>query len=175
MNLAQGDNQSVQGFLARTGWREPVRSTVHSCVLVTVILLGYLRSRRAYRDGQRLAAAVIVGAMVVLVSPISWSHHQTTLVLAAGCAVSVVSAAVTRLWSGLVLLLVTVPFSLVLSKVWPAGQMLTDSVLVVLALSIVCLVPFRTPVSTRRAAAHPRPDDVLTPATLQPSKADVSA
>lgn len=163
VNLAQGDNQSIQGFLARVGWEEPLRSTVLICLLVTVGVLGYLRSRQAYLEGQRLASAVIVGAMVVLVSPISWSHHQTLLVVAAACTVSAASHTVNRIWSFLVLLLGTVPFSLVLSRVWPAGRLLTDNVVFVLALLIVCVMPFRSSSSARSAARGARLEGAGTP------------
>jgi len=156
VNLAQSDNQSLHGFLARIGWDEPTRTAVLACGLVTVTVLGYLRSRRAYLDGERLAAAVIVGALVVLVSPISWSHHQTMLAVAAACVVSGTSRVRNRTWSAAVLLLVTIPFQVLLNRAWPAGQLLTDSILTVLALVVACVIPFRSAVPAPRPDPQPR-------------------
>ena len=55
-------------------------------------------------------------------------------------------------------MLVLVPFSLVLSPMWPAGQLVTDNVLVVLALLIVCVVPFGSapPARSPVPSAQPR-------------------
>jgi alpha-1,2-mannosyltransferase len=157
INLAQSDNQSVHGFLARVGWEEPIRTVALACGVVTVVAMGYLRSRRAYLDGQRLAAAVIVGALVVLVSPISWSHHQTMLAVAAACAVSSTSRTLNRVWSTAVLLLVAVPFPVLLNRAWPAGQLITDSVLMVLALLVACVIPFRPGQPVDRADGRSQP------------------
>jgi alpha-1,2-mannosyltransferase len=166
VNLAQFDNASLQGLLARL----EVVGSVPAAVLVLgcglVALLAYRRSRRLYASGQLLAGAVVVGAMAVLVSPVSWSHHQTTLVLAGLCLVSSRSAGANRLWAAVVFALMFLPLQLVGHRWWPAADVVTDNLVVLLALLVACVLPFRT------AAVGPgrgEPGDLATGRPSRPS------
>ena len=143
VNLAQADNASLQGLLARLDIAGLARATVLVIGVPAVALLAYRRSRMAYQSGEVLTGAVIVGAMAVVVSPVSWSHHQTWLVLAGLCALSYRSAVVLGVWTALVCLLVVLPFQVVLHRAWPAANPVTDNIIVLLALAVACALPFR--------------------------------
>jgi alpha-1,2-mannosyltransferase len=144
VNLAQFDNASLQGLLARLEVVGPVRAAVLVVGGGLVALLAYRRSRRLYASGELLAGAVVVGAMAVLVSPVSWSHHQTTLVLAGLCLVSSRSTGANRLWVAVVFALMFLPLQLVGHRWWPAADVVTDNLVVLLAVLVACVVPFRT-------------------------------
>jgi alpha-1,2-mannosyltransferase len=151
VNLAQFDNASLQGLLARLEVVGSARSAVLvlGCGLVT--LLAYRRGRRLYASGEVLAGAVVVGAMAVLVSPVSWSHHQTTLVLAGLCLVSSRSGAANRLWVAVIFALMFLPLQVVGHRVWPEADLVTDNLVVLLALLVACVLPFRAaPVDSER-------------------------
>ena len=143
VNLAQWDNESFRGLLARLHWAGGGSTLVLAALTVIVTVLGYVRSQRAYRNGLVLPGAVIIGATTVLVSPISWNHHQTLLVLAAACVISGTSKWANIAWSTAVYLLMTLPFQGFLDRRWPAGHLLTDDAVLCLALLITCGIPFK--------------------------------
>lgn len=67
-------NQSLLGIVQRTvddRWVGPV----WALLALGVLTLGFLRVRRAYDDGDVLAALAITGLIGCLLSPISWFHH----------------------------------------------------------------------------------------------------
>lgn len=153
VDLGQADNASLVGLLTRTGWSADVTTVVLVPLTLLVVVAGYLRARDAYRRGQTLAGAVVVGAVVVLVSPISWSHHQVLLVLAAACVVGTgrrdpgtrsagSAAGWSAGWSVGVVLLTGTGVQAVLLHLWSPGPVLRESG-VLLALAIACAVPFR--------------------------------
>ena len=78
VQLSQLDNQSLRGFLARAGWSSPARAPL-VVALAVLALIAYRGACDLHRQGRALEAAIVVGALAVLVSPISWSHHQTVL------------------------------------------------------------------------------------------------
>lgn len=67
-------NQSLLGMVQRTVDERWV-GAVWLLVVAGVIAWGFVRVRRAYDDGDVLAALAITGLMGCLVSPISWFHH----------------------------------------------------------------------------------------------------
>lgn len=74
-------NKSLLGLLAR---HLPAGAGLAWLVVaVAVAGLAYWRASRHVRDGDPLVATLVVGALSVAVSPISWPHHQLWLVLAA--------------------------------------------------------------------------------------------
>lgn len=66
-------NQSLNGFIARSGLPEPRWWWLAACLAAAG--LGLARARRAHRVGDLRTAAVLVGMVMLLVSPISWLHH----------------------------------------------------------------------------------------------------
>jgi alpha-1,2-mannosyltransferase len=75
-------NQSLWGTLHRAFGGSG--QNVWLVAIVAVIILGLVRARTAEHNGQRLAAATLVGLTSVLVSPVSWLHHGVWLVPAVG-------------------------------------------------------------------------------------------
>ena len=143
VDLAQPDNQSLTGLLARLGWTGGGSSAVLLVLTLLVTTLGYARSRRAYAAGDALAGAVIVGAMVVLVSPISWNHHQSLLVVAAACPLAA-GRLLRRAWPLVVWCLMSVPVQALLLWSRPSPRPLLDNLVLVLAVLLACALPLWT-------------------------------
>jgi alpha-1,2-mannosyltransferase len=72
-------NQSLNAALLRLGMPETPRAAIALLAGGAIVLLAMHRARRH----DWLAATVIVGAASVVFSPVSWTHHQIWLVLAA--------------------------------------------------------------------------------------------
>jgi Glycosyltransferase family 87 len=138
-NLASTGNQSINGMLLRAG----VSSTAVWALLAGVVLvLGLVRAGRAARNGHPLVGLAIAGAAGVAASPVSWTHHQIWLVLAAAgtvvgrhlgrtskAALVGTRPVVRRAWTVIVLLIMIVPWGL-------------DNLRGPLAVAAACLVPF---------------------------------
>lgn len=139
--LAQTDNQSVHGLLARTAPPGPVATAVVVGVGVLVPLAAYARSVRLHRAGLALPAAVVVGAMAVVVSPVSWSHHQVPLVLAAACAVAG-PRGFSVAWSLAVTAVTALPLPFLVGSLTGPVRLLADNAGLLLALLLCCVVPF---------------------------------
>ncbi|MEV1143855.1 glycosyltransferase family 87 protein [Micromonospora sp. NPDC049799] len=76
--LAFVSNQSLQGVVARLNPQEP--STLVWLVLVVATLaLWVWRSRRAAAAGDEAAGLALTGAVMCLVSPVTWVHHLVWL------------------------------------------------------------------------------------------------
>ncbi|MFJ4537205.1 glycosyltransferase 87 family protein [Streptomyces tibetensis] len=69
-------NQSVQGILARLGETD---RTVWAVVVLSVLGVWGLRTRRAVAAGDWTAAFALTGLAACLVSPITWVHHLVWL------------------------------------------------------------------------------------------------
>ncbi|MFT4110380.1 glycosyltransferase 87 family protein [Propionicimonas sp.] len=76
-------NKSLLGLLARQLPDGAPVTVVWLAVAVAVAALAYWRASRSFADGDLLAATLVVGALSVALSPISWPHHQLWLVFAA--------------------------------------------------------------------------------------------
>jgi alpha-1,2-mannosyltransferase len=74
-------NQSVHGWLVRSGWSEPL---LWAFLVGVLLFIGLGRARVAHTAGDELAAATIIGLTALLVSPVSWIHHGVWIVPAAG-------------------------------------------------------------------------------------------
>ncbi|GAA1241013.1 hypothetical protein GCM10009657_16030 [Oryzihumus leptocrescens] len=81
-DLSLGGNQSLQGVLLRSGATEP--ATLHAlwvALSICIAILSFYRARVIALESRVLATCVI-GCAGLLVSPVSWSHHQVWTVLA---------------------------------------------------------------------------------------------
>ena len=124
-NLASSGNQSINGMLLRAG----VSSTALWALLAVVVLgVGLIRAGRAARNGYPLVGLAIAGAAGVAASPVSWTHHQIWLVLAAAGTVGT-RPAVRWAWVAIVLIVMTLPWGV-------------DNLRGPLAVAVACLVPF---------------------------------
>ncbi|GAA2633059.1 hypothetical protein GCM10010411_84390 [Actinomadura fulvescens] len=81
-DLSAGGNQSVNGALLRLGVLEPVKSAAWLLYAGGLAWAALLWGRRLYADGRVAEAVVTVGCATLVVSPVSWTHHQVWLVLA---------------------------------------------------------------------------------------------
>ncbi|GIF15141.1 glycosyltransferase 87 family protein [Actinoplanes teichomyceticus] len=106
-NIATGGNQSLNGAMLRWGLPEGAR-TAAAVIGLIVVAVALYRASLAYRQNRLLLAAVTVGAAGLVLSPVSWTHHQVWLVLGALLVVGA-SRALMIGWSVLVLLVMIVP------------------------------------------------------------------
>jgi alpha-1,2-mannosyltransferase len=140
-NIATGGNQSLNGALLRWDAPDAVRVALVATVGLAVVVLALVRAVRAQRNGEPLAAVVMVGAAGLVFSPVSWTHHQVWLVLAALLPVAVGSTrtglrrAVTYGWPALVLVVMVLP-------VTSLGGAVAGNARLWLAVAVAALVPF---------------------------------
>lgn len=76
-------NKSLMGLLARLGASGHLLLLLWLALGLSVAALSLFQARRHHVRGENFEAALVIGALSVVVSPISWSHHQTWAVLAA--------------------------------------------------------------------------------------------
>jgi alpha-1,2-mannosyltransferase len=67
-------NQSLYGIALRLS-DGPVGKGIYLLAAVLVLVVGVAHARTAYRRGDLVAAAVLIGLVGICVSPISWIHH----------------------------------------------------------------------------------------------------
>ncbi|MFV2109305.1 glycosyltransferase 87 family protein [Micromonospora sp. LOL_015] len=139
-NIVSIGNQSLNAVLLRFDVADDARTLVVGGLGLLVVGLAFYRAVRASRRGWNLAAAVIVGAAGLVISPVSWTHHQIWLVFAALCAVSV-NRKYNAAWSMLVAFMMIAPVTSV------GGDLLGDAVVgnlrFGLAVAVACFVPLQ--------------------------------
>jgi alpha-1,2-mannosyltransferase len=94
-------NQSVQSVLARAGLFGPLATLLWIVLSVGVLALAAKGMSRAFESGQAAPALVLNASAVLLISPISWTHHWVWIVPALMCLVALAWRA--RIWTPLVL------------------------------------------------------------------------
>ncbi len=157
-NIATGGNQSLNGALLRWDVPETARTLVMALVGGAVVVFALVRAVRAARNQRPLAAAVMVGAAGLVLSPVSWTHHQVWLVLAALVAVSDRPRR-NLVWAGVVLAVMVLPVTSVGASL--SGSAVTGNARLWLAIAVAAVLPF---VAVRRpdtpsltdAGAHSR-------------------
>lgn len=75
-------NKSFLGLLSHLGLSGPGRTTLWLAVSLLVVVIGLWQARRSYTGNAALAAAITVGFVATVISPISWPHHLVWLPLA---------------------------------------------------------------------------------------------
>src|SRR6266498_798033 len=134
-------NQSFNGALMRLGITDPARSLTVLVVAGVVAAVALRRAGHLGRNGDWLSATVVAGAASIVVSPVSWTHHQVWLVMAPLLPVRG-SAWVQRAWSAAVLAVMCLPVTALGPPVWSNARMLT-------AIGVACLLPIQS-----RPVAH---------------------
>ena len=79
--LATVQNKSIAGWLSRWDIGGAAQSAIWIVLAMLVLALALWQARRQYRAGSLVGATLIVGCASVAVSPVSWPHHQTWIVL----------------------------------------------------------------------------------------------
>ena len=135
--LTSVGNQSLNGALLRYGLAAPVRSAAVLMIGGVVVLLALWRAARLAHGGDWRAAVVIVGAASIVFSPVSWTHHQVWLVLAALLPVRG-PGWLRRGWPVLVLAVMVLPVTALGPPLWSNARLL-------LAVGAAALVPLARP------------------------------
>ncbi|WP_250002564.1 glycosyltransferase 87 family protein [Actinoplanes sp. M2I2] len=129
-------NQSLNGALLRLGIAAEARSTLVVAIGGTLAAVALIRAVGLARRSDWLAALTVTGAASVILSPVSWTHHQVWLVLAA--LLPVAGPAWARAaWRMCVLAVMILP-------VTALGPPLFSESRLVLAVAVAALVPLAT-------------------------------
>jgi alpha-1,2-mannosyltransferase len=161
-HITTGGNQSLNGALLRWELPEAARAALVGSIGLAVVALAMWRAVRAHRNDRPLAAVVIVGAAGLVVSPVSWTHHQVWLVLAALLAVSP-RRWLSLLWAGTVAVVMIAPVTSV-----AAGVPIIEDARLLLAIAVACAVPF---VAVRRRPQPGAAGAVVETAAVEPAAA----
>jgi alpha-1,2-mannosyltransferase len=138
-NITSGGNQSLNGALLRLGVADDTRSAVVVLLGGIVVLVALWRAAHAARAGHLLAAVVIVGASGLVFSPVSWTHHQIWLILAAAVPLSCGMRG-NRIWAAAVAVLMIAPVTSIGANL--PGGVIWGNARLLLAVAIACVIPF---------------------------------
>ncbi|RUL92724.1 glycosyltransferase 87 family protein [Verrucosispora sp. FIM060022] len=138
-NIATGGNQSLNGALLRLDLPDSIRSGTVLLLGGVIVVIALVRATRLSRRENLLAATLIVGAAGLVFSPVSWTHHQVWLVLAAVLPISV-AVWKRRAWAVLVAIVMIAPVTSIGAGL--PGGVVWGNARLVLAVAIACLVPF---------------------------------
>ena len=141
-------NQSLNGALLRSGVDGAIRSSLVLVVGGAVTAIALRRAAHLGRRGDWLSATVVTGSAGIVLSPVSWTHHQVWLVLAALLPVAAPTS-VRRAWPPAVTAVMMLPVTALGPPVW-------SNMRLVAALVVACLLPIGgrprcPPIDDRRA------------------------
>ncbi|MGH2718911.1 MAG: hypothetical protein ACRDJU_10060, partial [Actinomycetota bacterium] len=138
--LANNGNQSIYALLLREGLYGSALAAGWVALGVVLGCAGLWRARRAWLAGQPLLSLAMAGCVAILVSPISWTHHQLWILLAAGGVFTATS------WvDGLIVAVIAIPMMIGLpgvASLGAPGRWAVANYRVVLAALIACALPF---------------------------------
>jgi alpha-1,2-mannosyltransferase len=115
--VASVGNQALHGAALRLGL---AGSPLILAATAVVALLGVHRAGAAGRRGEWFPALVLAGVTGLLVSPVSWTHHQVWLVLAAWLA----PGGAGRWWRPVVLAVMLLPVTALPPPLWSNARVL---------------------------------------------------
>jgi alpha-1,2-mannosyltransferase len=130
-------NQSLNAALLRLELSAPARSAIVLLAGGAIAALALHRAAVRARAGDWFSALVLTGTAGVVLSPVSWTHHQVWLVLAALLPVAG-PAWVRRAWPVLVLVVMLLPVPALGPPLWSNSRLL-------LAVTITVLLPLSRP------------------------------
>jgi alpha-1,2-mannosyltransferase len=134
-NITSAGNQSLNGMLLRLAVPDSPRTALTLLIAGTVAALALGRAAQAARSDDWLTATIITGAASVVLSPVSWTHHQIWLVLAA--LLTLPTRRAQALWTGVVLAMMLLPSTALHHPVATNSRLF-------LAVAIAALIPFTT-------------------------------
>ncbi|MFC4889266.1 bifunctional glycosyltransferase 87/phosphatase PAP2 family protein [Streptomyces beijiangensis] len=152
-------NQSLHGALLRFGMHGPLEIAAFLALAAAVTGLGLWRAVRYAKDGQLLLAVAVTGCVAVAVSPTAWQHQLLWILLAVVGRVGT-RASNRMVWPALVVLAMTLPGTMLLPNI-EAVFPIRDNVLLLVALTAACAVPFLP--RTSPYWQNPVPTDYATP------------
>lgn len=79
--VAVSRNKSLLGLVVRWGMGGDHERLVWLALAAVIAVLGLWAARRHHRRGEELAAALVVGTLSIVLTPISWPHHQVWMPL----------------------------------------------------------------------------------------------
>ncbi|MEA2504395.1 MAG: alpha,2-mannosyltransferase [Actinomycetota bacterium] len=138
--LAEGGNQSIYAVLLRAGAQGATLGVLWVSLGAAVVALGLWRARAAWVGGQRLFSLAVVGCVSILVSPISWTHHQLWILLAAA-GVFTANASVDFALGALIIALMLLGLPGI-QDVGAVGRWLAVNHRAALAAVVACALPF---------------------------------
>ncbi|GHJ09539.1 membrane protein [Micromonospora humidisoli] len=150
--LAFVSNQSLRGVVARLNPEHPSTLAWLALVLVTLAVWGW-RCRAAVAVGDEATGLALTGALMCLVSPVTWVHHLVWLIPALILLVdNAVAAPAGSLRRRALLALAVVSYVLLCSRiVWAwekdftgVGGFLGSNTYVWISLALLVLLPIRT-------------------------------
>ena len=171
-HITSPGNQSLNGMLLRLDLPPDPRTAITITVGGAIAAAAIYRASQAAKNNDWLTAATITGAASVVLSPVSWTHHQTWLVLAAFLPLTTRLPASGRLpritpsqaaWPITVLAVMLLPITALGTPLWTNARLF-------LAIAVAALIPFpstsrRDP--ERRPSSHhplpPRPSENVDP------------
>ncbi|WP_212997658.1 glycosyltransferase 87 family protein [Winogradskya consettensis] len=125
-------NQSLNGVLMRFDISATDRSLLVIVVGGGIALLALVQAGRVARRGDWLSAVAITGSASVILSPVSWTHHQVWLVFAA---LLPLRGRIRGYWVALVLAVMLLPVTALGPPVW-------SNIRFLLAVAVTTVVPF---------------------------------
>lgn len=81
--LVLSRNKSLLGLVARWDLGGDHQRLVWLALAALIAVLGLWAASRHHRRGEELAAALVVGTLSIVLTPISWPHHQVWMTLVA--------------------------------------------------------------------------------------------
>lgn len=149
-DLGQDGNQSIAGMLYRLHLAGPIRLPLLACMVLIVLVQALRRAAVAVSAEQYLIACAVIGSAGIAISPVSWTHHQFWLLLAAVAAFH--TRGVTALWRIWMLSMMLLPVTALSSLPWGFG-LLADNARGIMAILIAAALPF-VATSTRIATGE---------------------
>ncbi|MEV5840059.1 glycosyltransferase 87 family protein [Nocardia sp. NPDC052112] len=147
-------NQSIKGMAFRLGVSDSLATMIWIALSLIAIALAAVWMHRLMRAGQQVAALLVNAAAVLLVSPVSWSHHWVWIAPAMLVAADAIARGTRNRWligtvaAGTVLFMVgpqwLLPHSKDLELGWAWWQQLIGSsyVLTTLAIFVVAVIEY---------------------------------
>ncbi len=143
-HITSAGNQSLHGALLRLGLAGGIPSAVALLAAAVVAAVTLRRAGRLGRRGDLTSATVVTGAASVVISPVSWTHHQMWLVLALLLPART-AVPIRYIWAGAVLAIMILPTT-------SLGPSPFSDTRLLLAVAAACVIPLRMP-GNRHAAA----------------------
>jgi alpha-1,2-mannosyltransferase len=115
-------NQSLNGALLRLDLPPSLRTVIVLIVGGTIAAVALWRAARRARDDDWVAALIVTGAASIVLSPVSWTHHQIWLVLAV--LLPVRTRGSRAAWIAVVVIVMVLPMTALGPPLWSNARLL---------------------------------------------------